>query len=208
MRQIAPLACLLLALLALVACRGQISDQPPIHPNPNMDDQEKYDPQEPSKLFSDGRAARMPVPGTVSRGSLKTDLVFYTGRTDEHSTNSFVMHSPVPTTLAELQRGQERYNIFCGACHDRAGTGKGLVVKNYRGFSPPPSFHEDRIRQMPDGEIFNTITHGIRTMPAYAAQIPEADRWAIIAYLRALQRSQQAPLSDVPSQYRSTLEGK
>lgn len=203
MRTLTIIACLLA--VGLGACRGQTSTKPPIHPNPNMDNVQRFDPQEANHLFADGRAARTPEPGTVSRGELKTDSVYYQGR---NADGTYTLRGPLPIDAKLMQRGQERYQIYCGVCHDRAGTGKGLVVANYQGFAPPPSFHEERLRQMADGEIFHTITNGIRTMPSYRHQVSEHDRWAIIAYIRALQRSQRAPLSDVPVQNRSELEPK
>ena len=193
--------------LALMACRGQTSTSPPIHPNPNMDNQFKYDPQEVNKLFSDKRATREPVPGTVARGTLHEDQGYYQGKNPD---GSYLWSNPrmaEPSSRAALlRRGQERYNIYCSPCHARTGDGQGIVMPpRYIGMVPPPSFMEERIRLMPDGEIFNTITHGIRTMPSYRHQVDPDDRWAIIAYIRALQRSQHTTLADIPADQRASL---
>ena len=193
----------LMVALALAGCRGKISDKPPIHPNPNMDDQERYDPQEASVLFPDNRAMRLPVPGTIARGELRTETVFYQGQYDN---GDWVQFSPVTTTAEMLARGQKQYDIYCAVCHDRVGTGRG-IVSNYPGMTPPTNLHDERIRLMPDGQIFNAITFGIRTMPSYRHQIrSEEDRWAIVAYLRALQRSQSTTLDDVPRDMIDNLE--
>ena len=161
-----------------------------------MDLQPKNGPQSENVFFADRRAAQLPVAGTVERGALEADPVFFQGKAPS---GGYVIHNPRPATRELLLRGQERYNIYCGPCHDRAGTGKGLVTSSKLNppFPPPPSFHDERIRIMPDGEIFNTISNGIRTMPSYRHQIPAADRWAIAAYLRALERSQRAALEDL-----------
>ena len=191
---------LTLLVLFAVGCRGQFSDKPAIHPQQNMFNQERYDPQEANPFFADGRANRPLVPGTVSREGLRLDTVLYQGRGAD---GRFVKNNPLPITMELLQRGRERYNIFCAQCHDRAGTGQGMVLLYPRklgiqGFPPPSSYHEDRIRNYDDGQFFDVIAHGIRTMPSYAAQVPPRDRWAIVAYLRALQRSQNASREDVP----------
>ncbi len=199
-------SCLLsltLLMLALAGCRGDISEQPPIHPIRNMMDQPRFDPQETNPFFADKRSQRLPVPGTVSRSGLKLDPVFYQGKNPD---GSFVHDNPLPVNLELLQRGQERFNIYCAVCHGRTGNGKGIVITNYQGFVPPPSYHDDRIRAMGDGELFNVVTNGVRTMPSYRHQVVEHDRWAIIAYLRALQRSQAAPLADVPKEKMSLLD--
>jgi mono/diheme cytochrome c family protein len=194
----------LILLVGLVACQGQLSEDPPFDPNPNMDNQPKKDPQEPSPVFADGRAERMPVSGTMAREDLQNDPVFFLGK---NADGSWVQNNPRPIDKALLQRGQERYNIYCGVCHDRVGTGKGVVTPpNYEGMVPPPSYHDDRIRSLTDGQIFDVITNGVRTMPSYRHQVTPEDRWAIVAYLRALQRSQRTTLEDVPSDIITTLE--
>jgi mono/diheme cytochrome c family protein len=187
--------------IALVGCtRERPSTRPPIHPNLNMDFQPKYYPQARSDFFADGAAMRPLVPGTVARGWLRDDDIFWTGRTPD---GAFVAHNPLTVDMTLLKRGRQRFDIYCSPCHSKAGDGHGIMVQ--RGYVPPPSFHTDLIRGYPDGHIFDVITHGIRNMPSYAGQIPVHDRWAIVAYLRALQRSQNATLNDVPPQLRETV---
>jgi len=181
-----------LALLLLSACRGDPSDQPPVHLNPNMDNVERYDPQEPDPFFEDRRAMRPEVPGTVAMGQLRQDDHLYRGLVDGKPATTL----PVKLDRALLERGQQRFDIYCRVCHGGAGMADGTVVK--RGMLPPPSFHEERIRALPVGQIFHVISHGVRNMPSYAAQIPVRDRWAIVAYVRALQVSRSATLKDVP----------
>jgi len=166
----------------------------------DMHDQPKYRPFRPSPLFADGRASRPLVPDTVARGHLNDDALLYTGKSGDAFTDTL----PFPATAETLRRGQERYNIFCAPCHDRVGNGGGMIV--LRGYRRPPSFHSDRLRQQPAGYFFDVITRGFGAMPNYAQQISARDRWAIVAYLRALQLSQYATLTDVPAEERSTLE--
>lgn len=182
----------LLALTSLLgACRGQTSSDPPIIPLRNMYDQQRYNPQAQSKFFEDGRTMRTPVAHTVPREA-EIDPVLSTGR----SADGYGYVQAVPGVVVErigspaalVERGEARYNIYCRPCHDGAGTGQGTVVK--RGMVTPPSFHEDRIKHMPDGQLFATISNGVRNMPAYRAQIPVDDRWAIVSYVRALELSQ------------------
>ena len=187
---------LLLGGLALAGCRGSESGKPPIHLNPNMDSQEKFDPQEPNPFFEDNRAMRPPVPGTVARGYLRENASFYEGRTDE---GGYAEDIPMPVTQRLLERGQERFNIYCAVCHGRAGYGQGIITNGDYGYAPVPSYHQDRLREVSDGYLYDVITNGVRNMPPYAHQIPVADRWAIVAYVRALQRSQNARPEDVPS---------
>jgi len=174
-------ACLpALALLLLAGCRQEMYDQP------------RTKPHRPSDFFADGRADRQPVAGTIARGQLRDDSHLYTGKVGGQLVSTF----PFPVTRAVLERGQVRFNIYCAPCHDRVGNGNGMIVR--RGFRPPPSLHEDRLRDAPVGHHFDVITNGLGSMPDYAAQIPVRDRWAIVAYLRALQLSQRATLADVP----------
>ncbi len=181
--------------------RGRPSDDPPIHLNPNMDSQPKYEAQEESEFFADGSAMRHPVAGTVARGKLHDDDVWFRGV----DRNGAPVHkSPLQVNMQTLKRGRQRYDIFCSPCHSRLGDGKGIMLK--RGYVPPTSFHTDRIRQLPDGEIFNVITNGIRNMPPYAGQIPVSDRWAIVNYVRALQRSQDATIEDIPVEMREKVK--
>ena len=192
---------LLFLVCGLVACRGSISEQPPIHINPNMDDMERYEAQEESAFFADGRAMRAPVPGTVARGMLRDDTAFYVGR---DAAGAYVTRMPLPYTKAFAERGRTRYNIFCGVCHGEAGDGQGIVMTGGYGFAPI-GYHTDRLRAIEDGYLYDVIAHGIRTMPAYGPQIPVADRWAIVAYIRAMQRSQHAVEADIPRDILSTL---
>ncbi len=166
----------------------------------DMHDQAKYEPLERSTFFGDERSARTPVEGTVARGQLREDSHFYEGKIENQPAHTF----PVDLDEALLKRGQERYNIFCAPCHDKTGGGKGMVVR--RGFKAPPEFHIDRLRESPVGYYFDVITNGFGVMSGYAEQIPVADRWAIIAYVRVLQTSQNATLADVPEAQRKELE--
>jgi hypothetical protein len=185
-----------LFMILMIGCyRGSPSEDPPIHLNPNMDNQPKYKAQAKSEFFEDRATMRMPVPGTVARGDLRADHVYFQGK---NADGSLVVNSPVEVTLDLLKRGQERYNIYCAPCHDRTGAGQGIVIK--KGFLPPPSLHLDRLREAPDGHFFDVISNGIRNMPPYNHQVQVADRWAIVAYIRALQRSQNARRSDVPEE--------
>jgi mono/diheme cytochrome c family protein len=165
----------------------------------DMHDQPKYKPLAATTFFEDGRAARPLVEGTVARGQLKMDQHFYTGRLGKDFAGTF----PYPVTRQVLQRGRERFNIFCSPCHGQLGDGQGVVVQ--RGFRPPPSFHVDRLREAPVGQIYDAITNGFGAMPSYASRIPPRDRWAIVAYLRALQLSQHATLEEVPAGERQKL---
>ena len=190
------LSVLLTSLILLSGCfQGTPSENAPIHLNPNMDNQEKYLPFQKSNFFADGSAMRMPVEGTVARGQLREDVAYFTGKSED---GSFIKNNPMEINMGLLERGQERYNIYCAPCHDQTGAGKGLVVQ--KGFMPPPSFHLDRIRVFPDGYYYDVITNGIRNMPSYKAQIPVDDRWAIVAYMRALQKSQNASKEDIPEE--------
>ena len=166
----------------------------------DMHDQPKYIPLRQSGFFGDDRSARPLVPGTVARGMLRDDPLFYTGKLNGADSTVF----PFPVDAATMARGQERFNIYCSPCHGRTGLGDGMIVR--RGFRRPPSFHQDRLRNAPVGQIFDVITNGFGAMPDYASQVAPADRWAIIAYLRALQASQHATAADVPSEKRSELD--
>jgi hypothetical protein len=165
----------------------------------DMQDQPKFIPLRPSSFFADGRSERPLVEGTVARGHLDENTAFYTGKTDDKPVETM----PVPVTRDLLNRGQQRFNIYCSPCHDRLGYGNGMIVQ--RGYKHPPSYHIDRLRQVPVGYIFDVITNGFGAMPDYAAQIEPADRWAIVAYVRALQLSQDASVNDVPPDAQSQL---
>ncbi len=180
-------AALLLA-LALAGCRQDMHDQP------------KYQPLEASAFFADGRASRPRVSGTVARGHLDADTLLVTGRNGNAPSDVF----PAPVTAAVLERGHQRFDVYCSPCHDRAGTGRGMIV--LRGYKQPTSLHDDRLRGMAPGYFFDVISNGFGVMPSYAAQVPVDDRWAIAAYIRALQLSQHATLADVPESERAALE--
>jgi Cytochrome C oxidase, cbb3-type, subunit III len=174
---------LALVLVGLSGCaRGCTSSRPPIHLNPNMDIQPRYEAQAASAFFYNGQAMRAPVTGTVARGELRTSGPYWTGK---DAGGAFVTALPMAVSEHVRARGAERYDIYCAACHDKGGDGKGILFE--RGKVPTPSFHDDRLRQMPDGQIFDTITNGLGLMPAYRYPIPVADRWAIIVHLRELQ---------------------
>jgi mono/diheme cytochrome c family protein len=195
---------MLATLVMLTGCvRGTISEDPPVRLLQNMNSQPKYKAHKKSDFFEDGSAMRVPVAGTVSRGNLRDDLVFYTGK---NASGDTVAVSPAEVNLAMLQRGQERYNIYCAPCHSRVGDGRGTVVEH--GYVPPPTYHEKRLRDVTDGHIFNVISNGVRNMPGYKTQISVDDRWAIVGYVRALQRSQHAVALDVPENMRKELEPK
>jgi len=179
---------LLPLVLTLVACRQDMHDQP------------RYRPYAESKFWPDQRSARPVVDGTVARGYLKTDTKFYKGREGD----AFVTQIPVPVTKELLERGQNRFNIYCTPCHGRLGDGEGMVVQ--RGFQHPPTYHQDRLRQQPVGYYFDVMTNGFGAMPSYASRIPVNDRWAIVSYLRALQLSQNATIEDVPPADRPKLD--
>lgn len=189
-----------IALAAVAGCRGQESDQPPVHMNPNMDSQPRYDPQGESKFYEDRRTMRQPVEGTVAKGNFLENDVYATGKDGEQ----YVAKMPVPITEAMLKRGRERYNIYCTPCHDATGSGNGLVVTRGK-YPQATNLNEAYSRTMPDGQIYGAVTYGIRNMPSYAAQIPVEDRWAIVAYVRALQFSQNATVQDVPADKRGGM---
>lgn len=173
--------------VTLSACRGQISDKPPVHPNMNMDQQPRKEAQEVNNFFTDGRSMRQPVEGTVARGKAKLDTKFYKG-VDENG--DYVENIPVDVTKSFLYRGKDRYEVYCTPCHGLTGAGNGIIMEGNYGYVPAPSYHEQRVRNLSDGEIYSAIANGVRTMPNYATQIKVKDRWAIVAYIRALQESQ------------------
>ena len=184
-----------------VSCfRGKPSKEPPVHLNPNMDNQPKYKAQSQSEFFEDGATMRTPVAGTVARDELRDDVALNTGK-DENG--NLLETGPLTVDLPLLERGHQRYDIYCSPCHSRLGDGKGIMLT--RGYVPPPTFHSERLREMPNGQVFDVITNGVRNMPSYRHQIPVKDRWAIVAYLRVLQRSQNATLEDVPVEIRERV---
>jgi mono/diheme cytochrome c family protein len=182
---------LLSALLTAACCTGCHRD---------MQDQPRYEVLEASEFFPDGKSSRPLVAGTVARGMLREDVALETGKSD----GQLVATIPLSIDRALLERGQERFNIYCSVCHGRTGVGDGMIVQ--RGFRQPPSFHTDRLRELPDGHYFDVITNGFGAMPSYRVQVPPRDRWAIVAYVRVLQMSQQATLDDVPADERRRLE--
>ncbi len=178
-----------LALLAATGCwRQQMADQPAPRP------------MTASPVFADGRASRPLPEGTIPRGELREDAWLYEGRDGEGFATAF----PFEVTREVLERGRERYDIFCAPCHDRTGAGEGMVVQ--RGYPKPPSMHLLRLREEPPGALYDVIVRGFGRMPSYAPQIPVSDRWAIVAYIRALQRSQAGKLADVPAEMRPGLQ--
>ena len=168
----------------------------------DMSHQPKLKPLQESDFFQDGRASRPRVPGTVARGHLNDDELLMTGQLKGQDADLF----PFPVTRELLNRGQERYDIYCAVCHDRIGTGNGMVVR--RGFPKPPSFHTDMLRKAPAGHFVYVITHGFGRMSPYADRISPPDRWAIAAYVRALQLSQSTKISDLPEFERARLKNE
>ena len=180
-------ACLGAVMMLVSGCRLDMHLQP------------KYLPYEPSDFFADGRSERQPVPGTVARGHLRLDELFYTGRENGLEADRF----PFPITRADLDRGRQRYNIYCAPCHDYSGTGRGMIVQ--RGFPQPPSYHIPRLRQASVGHFVQVMTTGFGAMYSYASRVEPADRWRIAAYIRVLQLSRNASLQDVPEAQRKKL---
>ena len=182
------LAVFTFAVLLLAGCRIDMHVQP------------RYDPLEKSTFFPDGRSARPVIPDTVARGHLRQDELLYTGKVNGQTVDQF----PFQITRQDLERGRQRFNIYCSPCHGRLGDGDGMVVE--RGFRSPPSFHLARLREAPAGHYFDAVTNGFGAMPSYASRVPVADRWAIITYLRALQLSQWTPADSLPAADRQQLE--
>jgi hypothetical protein len=196
------------AVAGLTGCRGSISREPPIHLNPNMDTQDKYKSYRKSAFFKDGRTMRTPPVGTVARGKLRADNALWRGKSAD---GSFIDKIPFTLTMKDLERGRDRYNIYCTPCHDKAGYGEGRVALRSKGMMNPPSFHQPHMGTMPLGKIFDTITNGSvsKLMPSYRHQITNPnDRWAVVAYVRALQRSQSADRGLVPTGERSAVDAE
>ncbi len=166
----------------------------------DMHDQPRHEPLEASAFFADGRSARPLVPGTIPRGGLREDVVLFTGKT---AGGAFAEEIPFAIDRAFLERGRDRYDIFCTPCHDHVGTGRGMAVR--RGFPQAASFHIDRLRNAEPGYFFDVITKGFGRMPDYAAQLAPRDRWAIVAYVRALQLSQNVPEPELTPEERREL---
>jgi mono/diheme cytochrome c family protein len=205
------LAFAVVLLVSVMGFRGMTATRPPIEVWPDMDHQAKYKPQAESKFFADGRADR-PIPaGAVPRGHstvaeasfLRADDAHYAGK---NADGSFVRGFPASLEINHelLNRGQERYQIYCAPCHGSLGDGNG-ITKSY-GMVATPTYHDDRLRGMAEGEIYNTITHGKNTMFPYADKLTPDDRWAVVAYVRALQRAAHATIDDVPLEQRGGLK--
>jgi mono/diheme cytochrome c family protein len=166
----------------------------------DMHDQPRHSALQASAFFTDGAASRAPVPGTVARGQLRDDELLYSGKIGSEPVDLF----PFPVDAAVMARGRDAFNAFCSPCHGRTGLGDGMIVQ--RGFTRPPNLTGDLVRKMPVGHVFDVITNGFGAMPDHAAQIKVRDRWAIAAYVRALQLSASATLAEVPPDERSRLE--
>jgi mono/diheme cytochrome c family protein len=182
------LGLLLCCVLATAACRQDMHDQP------------KVEAYEQSDFFADGRGMREIPEGTVARGQLNEDQLLHTGKVNGELSDEM----PFPATREVLERGRERFNVYCTPCHGLSGMGNGMVVQ--RGFRPPPSLHAEAQRSRPLGHYFDVMTNGFGAMPDYRAQVPPDDRWAIAAYIRALQLSQRATVNDVPADRRGELD--
>jgi len=176
--------------MTLLSCRGQKTEKPPMRTQLNMQFQDRFNAQEENTFFENGMAMRMPVEGTVARGTMRNDTALFEGVDDN---GDFVDEIPFELTRDFIYRGKERYDIYCQVCHGGSGNGQGIIMTGQYGFVPAPTFHRDVSYDMPDGEFYSAITNGIRTMPSYASQIKVEDRWAIVAYVRALQKSQNVP---------------
>jgi mono/diheme cytochrome c family protein len=181
-------ACVVLLTAGVSACRQDMHDAP------------RYDPFEASAVFPKGSSAQPLIAGTVPRGFLNEDEALYTGKANGQDVDTF----PFPIKTEDLDRGQERFNIYCSPCHGRSGEGNGIVVQ--RGFRQPPSYHIDRLRAAPVGHFFDVMTNGFGAMQDYRAQVTYDDRWRIVAYIRALQLSQNATPADVPADELRKLE--
>jgi hypothetical protein len=197
-----PFVLVVIAVVAIAGRRGSTSRKPPIEIFPDMDRQPKLRPQTFNKILPGNLSSQLHPVGTISRGSPFEDTPYNTGR--QPGTTNWVEISPVPMTEKLLARGQERFNISCSPCHGAVGDGKGITSKY--GMVAMANFHDKRLVTMTDGEIFNTITHGKNLMGAYGGLVVIEDRWAIIAYIRALQRSRLAFANELPPSVQSTLK--
>jgi mono/diheme cytochrome c family protein len=178
-----------LLFVLLLGCRQKMANQP------------RYDPLEPSDFFADGMSARPRIAGTVARGEANLDPYFETGKSGGQDGDGF----PFAVTADVMNRGHERFDIYCSECHGRLGDGNGMIPA--RGYRRPPSFHTQTLRAAKTGHFFDVMTNGFGAMPAYRTMIPPSDRWAIVAYIRALQTSQSATIDDVPPERRAGLGG-
>jgi len=191
---LARICALLLISIMMMSCRGQKSEKPPVHPQQNMDFQDRFNAQEANPFFADGRSMRTPVEGTVARGKLRANTVLYEGVNEN---GDYINEIPFDLTQSFLFRGKDKFEVYCQVCHGGTGDGQGIIMTGGYGYVPAPSFHRESSYNMADGEIYSAIANGIRNMPSYASQIKVEDRWAIVAYVRALQRSQNVPESEM-----------
>ncbi len=197
-----PAVVLILIVMFFIGCgRGLPFEKPPTSIDRGMNNQPKYKPQSECDFFADKSEMRIPVAGTVVQGEARLDDAYYRG---QDSAGNFIPRAPISITMQVLKRGQERFDIYCSPCHSRLGDGKGIMIS--RGYIPPPSYHTDRLRKVQDGYLFDVISNGVRNMPSYSHQIPVADRWPIVLYVRALQRSQNASVNDVPEEILQKLK--
>ena len=190
---------IIVATVSIMGLRVSKSLKPPLEVFPDMDRMGKYKPQAENTFYVDGMADRPAVPGTVAAGSFNEDHYFSTGKINNQWGKGF----PVKVNHKLIQLGEEKFNIHCSVCHGLSGDGNG-ITKTY-GMIATPTYHSNRLRSMPEGEIFNTITHGKNTMGAYGVKLRLHERWAIIAYMRTLQKSQNARLEDVPLDMRKVF---
>lgn len=196
------MALVVVAVLSIAGIRGGLSRRPPLEVFPDMKRQPKLRPQKPSAFFQGQSTSRLPIAGTVSHDALLEDNPVATGRIA--GTTNFVETNPLPFNEVLLARGRQRFTVYCSPCHSAAGDGNGITTKY--GMLRTGNYHEARIVRMPDGEIFNTITHGKNLMLPYASQVSVTDRWAIIAYIRALERTRLGDTNDVPAEKRVALK--
>jgi len=180
-----------IGLVAMAGCHKDMYDQP------------RYEPYAESSFFKDGTSFRAPVAGTIARGELRADRHRFFGKTRD---GKDVEDFPAPVTEQTMKRGQERFNIYCSPCHGATGDGRGMIVR--RGLTPPPSFRLDRLREAPVGHYFDEISNGYGSMYPYNYRVPVDDRWAIIAYIRALQYRTSAKVDDLPAELRQRLEAR
>jgi mono/diheme cytochrome c family protein len=186
--------------LTLAGCSNLPSRQPPVWVWHDMKRQDKYKPQMQSAFFADGRASRRPVEGAVAQENYQPDTVYATGINPD---NTYVARNPEPLSKEVLARGQRQFNTYCAPCHDKTGSGRGVVPS--KAIWVPGNLHDDRIVNFVDGEFFHVISNGRRSMPAYRYQVSAGDRWAIVAYIRALQRAWRGTLADVPAELQSKV---
>ncbi len=197
-----PLIAVVLSALLLTGCAG-VQRDPPVQVWDDMKQQPKFHPQGANELpfLADARDARRPPEGTIARGHMAEQTAYFTGMDGD----LYVGKSPVPLTAELLHQGQMRFNTYCQPCHDKTGSAQGIVPTRIPTWQPS-NLTEDRVVQFADGDIFNVITNGRRSMPAYRFQIAVEDRWAIIAYVRVLQRAAHATKADVPADHTADLQ--